>query len=324
MLALVGLASCQDKDGFDGEQQNGSETLDSVYSVRIPATMAFLEQPLKTKGIEFVDEDSTLRFVVDTSETVYLYNETKRAFACSYEAEKDTCLPIVLHPGEISGHDFVIAGDVTFYRYVDSCGWELVRVDDNDCYSLFYGDYYINTKDLDDVYYSSDSQSGTWDDVDEYCYGEGRNFLLSKAGDNLSFDGDRVRIYCLPALILLEVDFTDELGDTISAPQIDGVELDTKNHTHVLYYCPLAEEDEKYVYLYMDMETIVDSGLCFWLLFRYNELHSPLDDCLEIVAYDVDGNQYCGAVNLIDEGMSSGTYYVDRITLEKQDKKVFD
>ena len=321
VLALVGLASCQDEEGLDDEQLKGSATVDSVYSVRIPATIGCFDDG--TKGQEYVG-DTAMSFNVDTLGLIYLFNETKKAFACSYEADKDTCVPIVLHPSEISGDDFMVSGDVTFYRYVDSCRWEIVRVDDNDYYSLFYGDFHIDPRDLyNDVLFVSDFQSGTWDDVDDYVICESRNFILRKAANKLSYDEGRVGVNYLTSLFSVTVTFTDELGDTISAPQIDGVIVDTSNETHVLYYLPFAEGEDKYIYLYAEMSTIRDSRLFFSFLFHYNELCSPEDDYLLITANDVDNNEYFGVVKLPDEGVQSGAFLNCTAVLMRQDKKVY-
>ena len=318
--SLMGLVSCQDEEGLDDEQQKGSVTVDSVYSVRIPATLIYVIRE-ETKSLELVN-DTTLLLTNDTTDIIYLYNETKKCFACRYDAVKDCCWPIKLHPSEILDEDFVIAGDVSFYRYNDSCKWEMVRVDDGDVYSLFYGHYWINLTNYRDVYFSSDYQSGTADDLDESVFGECRDITLKKEGNKLVYNGDKAGIEILTTFFRLDVVFTDESGDTISVPGIEWIELDTRNKTHVLYYSPLLDGEGRYKYDYMDLDSIKDSKLYFFMPFHYNESNTPTDDSLMVFVYDVDDNEYFGTVDLPEEGIIRGAYYINEITLQKKVKTI--
>jgi len=320
VLALVGLASCQDEEGLDDEQLKGSATVDSVYSVRIPATLIYVIRE-ETKSLELVN-DTTLYLTNDKSDIIYLYNETKKCFACSYEADKDAYVPIVLHPSEILDEDFIIAGDVSFYRYNDSCKWELVRVDDGDVYSLFYGHYWINLTNDDYVYFSSDYQSGTADDLDESIFGECRDITLKKEGNKLVYNGDKAGIEILTTFFRLDIVFTDESGDTISVSGIEGVELDTRNETNVLYYNPLLDGEGRYEYDYAELDSIKDSQLYFFMPFHYNESKTPTNDSLMVTVYGIDDYEYYGTVDLPEEGIVRGAFYINEITLQKKVKTI--
>lgn len=328
VLALAGLASCNSDDDYaelsKAQQETDPAPQAPVYSVSIPAQMGAEFIPAQmgaesgTKTLVF-DGAGSLSARFDSSDRVYVYNETQQAFACRIDEDKKGHVPCTLSPSDISadGMSCTLTGQLSFYRYdYHADEWEALTVDGSDTYSLYYNMNYVELDNPENSAFDYDCQPGTVSDLQYYHFAEATGVTMTRQGGSLTVSGDGVRFNLLQSIFRQTLTFTDEAGNPIVAPEIDWVYIGTRNNSLVYCYCPIG--DYNYDYCCDDIECFMEntSELYLALSFQYDS-STIYDDALWIDAYGSDGYVYSIRMDAPDGGFRNGKYYSGSMTLKR-------
>ena len=129
---VLGLCACDNTE----EILNETPKSPVVYHMSLQASL-----DAQTRGVTFDNNDeSVISTLFKSSDKIYVYNETKGAFARHLDTDEEAYVTTALQPSNIStsGRGCTLEGDLTFWKLNDSYEWEEVTVDDDDTYSLFY------------------------------------------------------------------------------------------------------------------------------------------------------------------------------------------
>lgn len=171
LSALLALALCACGCGFLNGLDNPKmeEESSGVYRVTIPAAMAELPTTFRT------------------TDKIYLYNNTKDAFASDKSGN-----PTALRPAEIGddGATCVLSGSVSFYKYNDNTErWSLVTPGEADTYSLFYNLSDIDPEDPYACYFNYEGQDGSAESALAHYYAYASGFKMNTVGSTARFSG---------------------------------------------------------------------------------------------------------------------------------------
>ena len=318
VLALVGLASCNSDDDYAelsmAQQESDPAPQAPVYSVSIPAQMG---AESGTKALVF-DGAGSLSARFDSSDRVYVYNETQQAFACRFDQDKKDYVPCTLSPSDISadGMSCTLTGQLSFYRYdYDAKEWEALTVDGSDTYSLYYNMNCVELENPENSGFDYDTQDGTAQDLQNYDFAEATGVTMTRQGGSLTFSGNGVRFNLLQSIFRQTLTFTDEAGNPITAPEINWLKISTRNNTLIYCYDPLSDNTyyDGFVEGYMDDTSVLYVALSF----HYDDYHTAQDDALWVDAYATDGCVYSIRKDAPAGGFSNGKYYHGSMTLKR-------
>ena len=313
VLALAGLASCNSDDDFVAQSKE-QQPQAPVYNVSIPAQMG---DDSGTKALVF-DGESGISAKFENNDSVYVFNETKRVFACRYDDDKGDYVPCALKPSGISadGKACKLTGLLCFYRYNEpNDEWEAVTVDESDTYSLFYNMNYVNLEHPEYSSFDYDDQDGTASAVQNYDFAEVTGVTMTMQGGSFTVSGNGVRFNVLQSIFRQTITFTDEAGNPIAAPEIDWLKIRTRNYTLIYCYDPLS--DNTYYDGFVDGYMDDTSELYVALSFHYDDNHTAQDDALWVDAYATDGCVYSIRKDAPAGGFRNGKYYHGSMTLKR-------
>ena len=296
----AGFSACTNEDIIVNEQQQPTVQA-TLYHVSIPATM---ESEAETRAVEFGNDGKSITSTFETTENVYVYNETQDAFACDANGN-----PIALHPSNLSANrkNCTLTGDLTFYKYsYYTNGYNPVNIGATDTYSLFYQMNDVDTQNSEYATFTYNNQAGTAADASAHDFAKATGVTMTVVGNTLTVNNATVNFQLLQSMFRQHLTFVDENGDEISpAPTISRLVMSSKNWTLVDYINPVYDYTD---HLYLNINGLDGSDLYVALTFDYSQ-NSADNDKIVIEAYDENGNKYYGSKNAPSSGFQNGKYY---------------
>ena len=326
-LAMGSFTACSNED-FVAEQQIATQA--KSYTVRISATMG--EEDSKTnRAVEFGSDGSTITSQFKAGDEVYVYNETKQAFACSSDG---ILIPLTLTAGDISngGRNCTLSGELTFYK-ADltnpySSTWSAVTHEASDTYTLFYKmnklDNYYPGKSCFDYSY----QDGSTSRASDLDFAMKSGITMTATGSTLAPTAT-VAFESPQSMFRQRLSFTrGPSGEGSTSPTIKELTISTKNGTLVRYYFPLWTLDPlnytNYFFspLTIDNPQITSNGdIYLSLAFDYGEGHVASGDELKLEAIDTEGHAYEVSKAVPTGGFVPGKYYYGSMTLAWKEQR---
>ena len=299
IIAFVALALCACNPV---DTLNSNKEVSPVYHLNLK--VGFDSQ---TKGVSFPEEKKISSFFEET-DCIYVYNETKDAFARSADGTF-----ITLNPKIITGTSCILSGNLSFYKW-DEDHWENVSVDVTDTYALYYQLNLPGTGYSMTPTFNYTSQDGGKASVSAFDFAEASGISMTLSGNTLTVP-DGVRLTNLQSIFRQRLSFTGTVPGTITA-----LKVSTENGTLVDMYSP-TDTDNPYHY---DSFALVppslsdDNDVYLSLAFHYDADHSAEDDVFILTVTDENGNVYVGEKDVPSDGFVPGKYYYGAMTLDWQ------
>lgn len=278
-----------------------------VYHMSLQASL-----DAQTRGVTFDNTDeSVISTQFESTDKVYVYNETKGAFARSAEGDHNLSY---LTPTNISGVICTLEGDLSFYKWDNSeDAWVAVTVDAADTYSLYYQ---INNEYISGI---SDLPSFDWVEQDgsaaaasncDFAEATGITMTLS---DNTLTVPNSVCLNNLQSMFCQHLSFTKGGVEVTTMPTIKKLTVGIAKNKWLLGYRP-NNSNQFFVYqtskaLDIYDPVITDGDIYLSLAFYYTGEEPAPDDQLILTAFDDKGNVYQGTKAVPEGGFLKSRYY---------------
>ena len=314
-LAFIALGLC----ACDNTEEILNETPEIpnspvVYHVSLQASL-----DAQTRGVTFDNNDeSVISTLFESSDKVYVYNETKGALARHWDEDEKAYVATALQPSNIStsGRGCTLEGDLTFWKLNDSDEWEEVTVDDDDTYSLFYQMNRPNYPDEDGgPVYVYTFQKGSAESVSQFDFAKATGITMTLADNKLTVP-NTVMFNNLQSMFRQHLTFKKG-SETVNPATITRLFVKTSKNTLVLYSFPTEDPEFRFFTqdgFKIDNPEIVDGDVFLALTFDYSE-NSAEGDQLILTAYDAEGNVYQCAKDVPTNGFENGKYYYGEMTM---------
>ena len=328
-LAFIALGLC----ACDNTEEILNETPKSpvVYHVSLQASL-----DAQTRGVTFDNNDeSVISTLFKSSDKIYVYNETKGAFARHLDTDEEAYVTTALQPSNIStsGRGCTLEGDLTFWKLNDSDEWEEVAVDDDDTYSLFYQmnrpDYHFMSTVLIPHFDYSD-QDGSATAASNCDFAEATGITMTLSTNTLTVP-NTVMFNNLQSMFRQHLSFTKD-NESVTPTTITKLIVGTANETLLEYYRPDRPDQDGDNGKYwafdgfdIDDPVITDGYIYLSLAFYYTTDNPATNDQLILTAIDDEGNVYQGVKNVPEGGFKKSMYYYGDCELvwkEQQIQKV--
>ena len=320
LTALLALGSC-DTEKLNGgtptpQPQPEEEDTFSVYlDIKLVLGDAVMTKSALTWRPVGIDAD------FKSTDRLYLYNETRDAFACDSVGERLCLFPWYVIP---DGDSCTLAGGLTFRHNVNGV-MEKVAPGPDDTYSIFYG---INTVDVyrtDECCFSYVDQKETLKSAENFYCAESRGVKFQLKDRKLTRE-EPVVLHPLQSVLCQRVTYLNAAGDTVVPVKFKGGIVNSTNHTLASRYYPTRDKN-RYTYGQISFNMNDKSNpdtLLFVLPFAYDESHSAQDDKVKVVVtveQKVDGKNtyvnYEGVMDAPEDGFYNGCLYMGDITLQE-------
>lgn len=298
VFAALALCACNNRD---------MEPAPTAYHFQ--ARLSFQPQ---TKGVGFGADGETISTQFETTDCVYIYNETKQAYA-----RKATGELIALHPSNISGAYCNLTGDLLFHVWDTVLEkWTPVSVEEGDTYAL---------------YYQMNVPSPGQDNIPSYDYGfqdcrpktasacdfaQAVGVEIQKSAATLSVP-DGVVLKNMQSMFRLHLSFNNG-GVPVVPETMEALTINTKNGTLVETYAPTHDPDDRYLMSGFTLGSPVisaDGDIYLSLAFLYDDLSPAEGDELILTVRDVEGNVYRGSKAVPTDGFVNSKYYYGDVTM---------
>lgn len=305
-----------------GHQESCEIDAPGVYRLSLNATL-----DTQTKGVTFSGE-SGISSQFEEGDKVYVYNETKKAYA-RVLVEEDYKLAY-LQPSSISdaGRSCVLEGELSFYKFNDDTDeWELVAPEDGDTYSLYYQmndpDYEFGTSQPRYVYTlledGNTAQDGSASSVSGCDFAEATGISINLSGNTLTVPST-VRFANLQSMFRQRLTFTKGGAIVDPVPTISKLTIETTNETLVDYYWLDKDDGEKkQTTSSFDIFNPVitsDGDIYLSLAFYYTASEPAEGDQLVLTAVDTEGNVFQCKKDVPVGGFQKGRYYFGNCEME--------
>lgn len=314
ILAAFSLALCACNEVENNEI--AIEEVPGVYHLNIQAALT-----PQTKAVEFSSDGTSVTTMFEESDCVYVYNETKGAFARVASGNL-----IALHPSAITSNtSCTLAGELSFYVWDDGHNqWALVTdISENDTYALFYQLNNPDSRPSNNPYFDYVEQDGSSSSVSSFDFAEATGIKMRKDGDKLTL-GESVTFTNLQSMFRLRLTFTKG-GSTVTPADIVSLAIGTKNNTLVIDYSPTGSEKHSSIHSFSFLVPPVltsDNDIYLALSFSYDDEHKASGDELILLFTDAEGNLYQGSKGVPSGGFENSKYYYGSMTLEWKSQKV--
>lgn len=305
VVLAFGLCACNKEESI----QKTPEEAPVVYHMSIPASFG-----AQAKSVTFDADGSSITTQFETTDKIYVYNETKGAFARSADGEH---LLSYLQPST-SGSSCTLTGDLSFYRLNSSDEWESVTVEAGDTYSLFYQmndpDYYYSSS-VPIPRFDYSQQDGSASKASHCDFAEANGVIMILSGATLTVP-DNIPFNNLQSMFRQRLSFTKGGVAVSPKPTITKLTVATKNDTFLEYYRPDRPDQDGDNGKYwafdgfdIDNPVITSDGDIFLSLAFYYPGDTATGDQLILTATDDEGNIYQGAKNVPSGGFKTSKYY---------------
>lgn len=273
----------------------------------------------RTRAVSFDGDGVTISTQFQETDCIYIYNETKGAFARTKTDEIHAPL-IALHPHNISGAFCDLSGSLSFYVWNSGLNeWIDVAVEDGDKYSLFYQMNRPSEGSSMNPLFDYSDQDGSATSASVHDFAVATDVTMAKTVTTLSAP-EGVLLENLQSMFRLRLSYTDEDSAPIAAPSIASMSVSTKNGTLVYWYKPTDTGDEYDLDL-IPLDTPVvfseNNDIYLSLAFHYDSTHSATDDELILTASD-GTDAYKGTIAVPSGGFVNSNYYYGELTMVKQ------
>lgn len=310
----LGLCACDNKEEIFNNETPAMTASSAVYHMSLQASL-----DAQTRGVTFGADRSVISTQFESTDKIYVYNETKGALARHWDEDKGDYVATALQPSNISasGRGCTLEGELSFWKQ-NGNDWESVLIDDDDTYSLFYQMNRPNYPDEDGgPVYVYTFQKGSAESVSQFDFAEANGIVMTKTGSTLTVPGDVV-FTNLQSMFRQHLTF--KKGDDVVNPtSITTLFVNTSKETLVLYSFPTDYNDRFFSRdgFKIDNPVIIDGDVFLSLAFDYTQ-YSADGDQLILTAYDNEGNVYQCAKDVPTDGFENGKYYYgDMIMLWK-------
>jgi len=298
VCAVLALCACNGR---------GLEPAPQAY--HFEARLCFQPQ---TKGVTFGNDGESISTQFEETDCVYIYNETKKAYARKVTGEL-----IALHPRNISGAYCNLTGELLF-RVWDKVTkrWTLVAIEEGDTYALYYqmnipspGEDNIPSHDYGFQDCGQETASG--------CdFAQATGVAIQKSASSLSVP-EGVVLENMQSMFRLRLSYTN--GGVPAVPAtISALSINTKNGTLVETYAPTDDPDDRYLMSGFTLGSpaiSADGDIYLALAFRYDDLSPAEGDELILTVRDAEGNVYRGSKAVPTDGFVNSKYYYGDVTM---------
>lgn len=301
--AFIALSLCACDSNKDESFNSTPEIPASsvVYHVSLPASF-----DAQTRAVTFGSDGESITTQFESGDRIYVYNETKGAWARRYAGGSLS----YLQPTNISGSTCTLVGDFSFYK-MNGQEWELVTVEDGDTYSLYYQmnepGYKYSNKYIPRFNYGI--QNGSAESASKCDFAEAKGVAMTLTGNTLT-TSDEIGFQNLQSMFRQRLRFTKG-GETVIPTTITKLTVGTKNETLLFYYRP-KDGNEIKAYDGFDIDNpqiTADGDIYLSLGFYYTNAHPAEGDQLILTAVDDEGNVYQGAKDVPAGGFVKSKYY---------------
>lgn len=276
-----------------------------VYHMSIPASF-----DAQTKGVTFDVDGIHISTQFETTDKIYVYNETKDAFA---RDASDSYNLQALSPSAISGSktSCALTGDLTFFDDND----DPVTVEVGDTYSLFYQMNEPNTYSNPVFDYTlQDASSSSASDCD---FAMVQNVAMTLDGGTLSVP-EGVVFSNMQSMFRQNLSFTGEDTNPVTPLGFTNLIVSTRNKTLVPYtffYASSNSFDYNREIFSIEDPDITDGNVFLSLKFEYDGEYPCAEDKLVLYVRDNVGNTYRGIKNAPSSGFAMSKYYHGNMSL---------
>lgn len=274
----------------------------------------------ETKGVTFGSNGEEITSQFETTDCIYVYNETKGAFART--PESPTSAPLTaLHPSNISGNLCDLQGSLSFYVWDSGSNmWTIVSVDEDDTYSFFYQMNLPSPGSSQFPLFDYSDQDGSAASASAHDFAAQTNVGMTLSAGSLTLP-DGILLKNLQSMFRLRLSFTDGDAAMSPAPSISGLTVGTKNGTLVYWYLP-TKTGEEYDIDSIPLDTTVviseSNDIYLSLAFLYDDGHLAEGDELILTAKDSDNNIYQGTIPTPSGGFVNSKYFYGDLAMAKQ------
>lgn len=300
---LFGLCACNVDEHLD---INETPDTPAVYHMSIPA---FFDA--QTKGVTFDETTASTQF--ETTDKIYVYNETKGAFA--RDASNGYKLSYLQPTSE--GSSCTLEGDLSFFALNASDEWEIVDIEGTDKYSLYYQ--------MNDPNYSGGPnfdftmQKGSAESASQFDFAQATNITMTLNGSTITVP-ESVRFTNLQSMFRQHLIFKKD--DVVVNPAgFSMIIIDTNNGTLVDYYYPTEEDIVTYEDFIIANPVITDGDVFLALAFDYQD-EDEKDDQLIMTVIDNENNIYQCTKPVPPGGFQNGKYYHGKMTMNWKYQRV--
>ena len=322
IAALGVLTACSNDDNTVSAAQA------PVYSVNIPATIGGEAQ---TRAVTFGTDGGTVTSTFAEGDKVYVYNETRGAFACNASG---TAIPLTLAATDISadGKHCTLSGELTFHKWVNKAWTPVTDISSTDTYSLFYqmNDCYPKYPGGSQFFYFDEygtDLNGSASKTSNFDFAEVRNVSLTLSGSSLSASGS-IKFQNVQSMFRQRLTFADNNGNALATqPTITKLTIRSKNRTLVNYYKPLDGDDTydtDYDLVIDDPDIDANGDIYLALSFHYADDAAKTGDQLILTAEDEDGRKFTCTKDAPSSGFVNGKYYYGSMTLKLPSTPLYD
>lgn len=326
-IAFIALGFCA-CDNTEEILNQTPETLHSpaVYHMSLQASFDAQTRSVTFDGaLEDDDDDGVITSITTEfleGDEIYVYNETKQAFA--RDASTNYKLSY-LQPTNIFGNVCTLEGNLTFYKRNDANEWEVVTVDADDTYSLYYRPFFTQDNDFGDVvplfYY--DNQDGSAGAASWRDFAEATGITMTLSENTLTAPND-ICFHNLQSMFRLQLRFL--VNDELLQKDIKHLTISTTKGTLLWAYYPSYPEEQKYdtddLNLYnldISYQDNITAGFIYLsLAFHYTEDCPAEGDKLILTAVDTEDNVWQCVKDVPEGGFQNSKYYYGSCEMEWQ------
>ena len=276
-----------------------------VYCFNIPVAMG---NDIKTRALDFEGESGIDAFF-DPWECIYLYNETKGAFASSSDGYLQ-----YFSPSEISAdkHRCILEGEMTFYKK-NGNNWDAVTIDPTDKYSLFYNITDVDCEDIESNRFSYYFQLSDPSYTSSLDFAEVTGIEFALNGNTMS-PGSDIVFSPMQSVFHQTLEFFDLNGDPVTPTGLKSCVITSKNGSIVSDYYPLASGASKYGRCCICAPCMSKKGdvedIYFAASFNYDKDHVAQGDQLMFNFFDrVTISNFVCVKDAPAGGFRNGKYY---------------
>ena len=320
LTALLALGSC-DTEKLNGDtptpqpQPEEEDTFSVYLDIKLVLGDAVMTKSALTWRPVGIDAD------FKSTDRLYLYNETRDAFACDEMGERIRLYPKYVIP---DGDSCTLAGGLTFRHNVNGV-MEKVAPGPDDTYSIFFG---INTVDVyrtDECCFSYINQNETLQSAENFYCAESRGVKFQLKDRRLTRE-EPVVLNPLQSVLCQRVTYLNADGEKVVPVKFKGGIINSTHRTLASRYYPTRDKNRYtrgQISFNMNDKSNPDT-LLFVLPFAYDEGHTALDDKIKVtvtVEQKVDGKNtyvnYEGVMDAPEDGFYNGRLYMGDITLQE-------
>ena len=302
-ILALGLAACTKENEFEApaEKSAGSP---GVYHVSIPASLAG-----DTKSVVFGSDGSSVSSMFLQTDNIYVYNETKNALACDYQAPSFGLTP--LHPDN-DGTECTLTGNLTFYNenelVLNGTSCVPVAVENTDTYTLLYHRY---SDDYLPSYFNFDytNQTGSATSASNHDYAMATGVTLTDNGSGALTAPGKVHFSNLGSMFRQRLTFAKGPGgEGSTSPALQRFYVSTPGDKAIKKYHPFFPSGFQYDYgkVRIDDPVITGEGDIYFAQMFNGE---NANEALVLTAWDTDGNIYSCTKAAPAGGFANGKYY---------------